>query len=162
MFLSFKKKNSANVTRSSSLLQGFVSAIAKQCYALQSRLAATLQTKSEKLSTGAKKSWLFVFCFVACTYCIYTISMSLHIRSPVRSAINVIQAPPLLQPLEIIHQPAPQIITDSELQKVQLFKWYMDSLSQTAAGAIIRDSIMMERPGLMDSGARKNFWIRHF
>lgn len=151
MFLSFNKKDISKSADSNTLQERVASQLTKRCHALQSRLAATLQTKSEKLSTGAKKAWLFLFCFVASTYCLYTISRSLHIRSPVLSAVNVIKAPPLLQPHEILHKPAPEIITDNELQKVQLFKRYMDSLSQTAGGVIIRDSIIRQRPGLMDS-----------
>lgn len=58
------------------------------------------------------------------------------------------------------HRHAVAVVTDRDLERVNYFTRYMDSLARSPSGKAAYDSIMLGRPGLLDS-ARNTIQLYH-
>jgi hypothetical protein len=121
--------------------------------AVQHRWADRLQEKSERLSSTGKRVFLSLFLlifgggsiFIAWQAMVFT-------RLPVAPAINRI-TPSSTEGAATLKAPFPDepFVPAREHQAILLFRHYLDSLGQTEKGQLIRDSILKQRPGLVDS-----------
>jgi hypothetical protein len=94
------------------------------------------------------------------TFCLVSLAFSIHIAfQPFLSGVsknNYLKITPVQSPAhfnksgDVDPQPTPAI-SETDFMKIQSFISYMDSLSKSKQGIIIRDSILLIRPGLMDS-----------
>ena len=116
------------------------------------RIANFLQQRTNNYSVRKKKILLFVFTLVFITE-----SMIVLVQSFKRSARN----PIAVSRIKTVTLPKDEdknfLITKIEFLKIQKFKSYMDSLSTTPNGSKFRDSLLQNRPHLMDT---VNFLIR--
>lgn len=122
--------------------------IVRHCIRWQSKWAAWMQRRAERLSGRGKAVVLSLFCLLAGGYCSF-LAMSSSSGKP----------PPLARIEQTIgvHPPggeishAPVVITKDEYRKTQRFRQHLDSLDQTPSGEKLLDSLMANRPGLLDS-----------
>jgi hypothetical protein len=117
----------------------------------QTKFADVMNRNFSGISTKRMKIFLFLFCLVSGGLSIYYIVNAVfnHDKKNNSFKIDHVDVPKHYDKTgdELIHS---QIFIDEEtMQNIQVFKQYMDSLK--TKGAKQYDSIMLERPGLMDS-----------
>lgn len=123
----------------------------KGCLVLQKEWAVWMTRQSTKLSV---KNQLLVFgLFIACSvgYSVYLISMTFSDLVP-----NKITVTQIINPINTFQTndatiPKSSIVSKVELDKIIRFRTYMDSLARRTSGRKIYDSIVKNRPGLLDS-----------
>lgn len=118
------------------------------------RMANFLQQKTNSYSVKKKKLLLLLFTIVFLTESSIVTIQSLQRRNNSPISIGRIKAVPIENNLSDV-----TVITREELQKIKRFKNYIDSLSTTAKGKKISDSLLQSHPHLMDS---INFLIKLF
>lgn len=109
-------------------------------------IANFLQQKTNSYSLRKKRIFLtlFVIVFVTESSVVTVRSITRKIRTPIDvSRIKTI-------PVESGKENLP-LVTKSEFVRIQTFKNYIDSLSTTAEGRKRKDSLLHNRPQLMDS-----------
>jgi hypothetical protein len=150
MFLSKKRKSiSPDKSYLTPSLEKFLEIIAHKCVRTQRRLADAMQKKSQQLSVTGKKVALITFCFIGIAVSIYAFTEDIfdksnraHFKiSPIAISKNVLEE----------NDRTSNILFDSEFNKIEQFKKYIDSLSNSISGQKIKDSILKFRPFLMDS-----------
>ena len=128
-------------------------ALKKMAEGLNNRLhkcAEYLQKKTEHLSTQAKKLCLFLFCLLFGSVSICLIIKSFTDRENTLS-IHAITVPAYVDKSNDYLLPEQTIISEKEFNRIEFFKHYMDSLQKSETGKYLYDSIMKERPHLIDS-----------
>jgi hypothetical protein len=110
-----------------------------------------MQRKSDKLSGGAKKCCLVLFCLLSLGCSLYLI-----LKSFSSSNDKTLMVAPINVPLHSANggdydTRSPLLLTKAEFQRIEQFSRYMDSLNSSVSGKRIRDSLLLSRPGLMDS-----------
>ena len=110
------------------------------------RLACFLQQKTNGYSIRKKKLLLLLFLAVFIVKSTLVFIQSINTRNS--TPINITRLKTI--PIQSKEHQTP-IITKEEFLKIQRFKGYMDSLSTTAKGRRLRDSLLQNRPHLMDS-----------
>ena len=114
------------------------------------KYADYLQKRTECLSMQKKKLALFVFCLLFGTISVCVIIKSFTDRK------NTFLVHPITVPANIdksnndLFSDQP-IISEKEFHRIELFKYYMDSLHKSATGKYLYDSIIKARPHLIDS-----------
>lgn len=109
-------------------------------------IANSLQQKTNEYSVTKKKVLLGVFVVVFVTECLIVTIQGVKGDSKTSVEVSRIKALPIQNQGRSI--PA---ITKSEFLRIQRFKNYADSLNTTRAGRKARDSLLRNRPHLMDS-----------
>lgn len=134
------------------------------CY-FQSKWAEWMIKQTAKLSI---RNQLLVFgFFIACTssYSVYLISTSFLDNDSNSDRITVT---PIVKTVKIFQTDKAtanknSAISKRELNKIILFRAYIDSLARSPAGKRVLDSIRNKRPGLLDSLARiENYYQSNF
>ncbi len=104
-------------------------------------LANYLQRKSNKMSSRAKKIFLCIFCCSAIFECTVVVLRSFHNRSPFIFPVITVKNLRGMREFK-----AGKIISESEFEKIQKIKFYIDTLSGPK-----KDSLLMSRPHLLDT-----------
>jgi hypothetical protein len=120
--------------------------IVYRCLRRQVQASQFLQKKSEMLTVKAKRLVVIAFCFMSFCSCLYIIIESVCAHPDTSLAISTIRAP-----TQNVHINMVSSISKEEFQRIENFKSYLDSLAKTNAGKRILDSIIANRPGLIDS-----------
>jgi hypothetical protein len=151
MFLSQKRKLISPDSKSHLTpgLEKILEIIVHKCVCTQRRLADAMQKKSQQLSVTGKKVALITFCFIGIAVSIYAFTEDIfdksnraHFKiSPIAISKNVLEE----------NDRTSNILFDSEFNKIEQFKKYIDSLSNSISGQKIKDSILKFRPFFMDS-----------
>jgi hypothetical protein len=110
------------------------------------KIAKYLQEKTNRYSVKKKKFLLLLFLIVFIEESTIVTLQSIKQKSTTSIAVTRIKS----IPVESNETTAP-FITKTEFLKVQRFKSYIDSLNATAQGKKIKDSLLHNRPHLMDS-----------
>jgi hypothetical protein len=151
MFSSFKCK-AKGVGHSIDPIQDRIAAgMVDKCVCLQLKWAAYLQGKSERLSNRVKKCWLMAFCLLSVGSSLYMGIKSFGGGNNKTLIVTPINVPVHSSPSVDKSTHSFLIITKDEIRKIERFRLYMDSLGRSLAGKKTRDSILLSRPGLMDS-----------
>jgi hypothetical protein len=111
----------------------------------QRKWAKWMQQQTERLSVKGKLALLIIFCVSAVSGSIALIYRGIAGSNPTAYQVSRIQVPVLPE------QQEPGPIDSGSMQRIQRFRDYMDSLSKNQYGKKIYDSILLVRPGLMDS-----------
>lgn len=109
-------------------------------------IAHFLQEKTNHYSTNKKKFLLLVFIAAFITASTVVVIQSVKTKRTASIVPNRIKALPVEKQA---HNRA--IVTRSEFLRLQRFKNYIDSLTTTVTGRMFRDSLLNNRPQLMDS-----------
>ncbi|SEN57464.1 hypothetical protein SAMN05192574_103567 [Mucilaginibacter gossypiicola] len=142
----FRQKNRTSKTGESSSDKA-AGWLASGIHKIQSKWASGMDKLYNRLSARRRKVILIAGCIAMTLYSTAVIAFSF-------SKIPVLIAKPvsLISPLVIPKPPAskPSGIPDY-VRRIERFRSYLDSLSHTMDGRKIRDSILHNRPGLIDS-----------
>lgn len=123
--------------------------VAKSILRIQSGFAKFMSQRTAKISSSGLKACLAIFFLSGSSFSIYIVVSAFTKRSSSK-AIHIDR---LSVPKYYNNESDERSlqITKQEFEEVQLFKKYMDSLSQSNSGRHEYDSIIKVRPGLMDS-----------
>ena len=141
----FRKKYKQSVA--SPLFSKLAKAIDKR----QRVWAAYLANKTEGFSSRSKKMALFTFCFLFGGTSIY---VAIQATNNGKNKIHIenISVPSYTTYDDSLGLPDHiPILSESQYQRIKVFKNYMDSLQISIPGKAKYDSIIKARPGLMDS-----------
>jgi hypothetical protein len=131
----------------------FVQKAAQRINKWQHACADKLQDRSERLSLGTKKAILiaFVLLFGGASGVITWRAITAHQAQSAVLIHPIVVSPPAGGLRDKSMSPFSERISSREYQIVRSFHHYLDSLSGSPSGEIVRDSILRERPGLLDS-----------
>lgn len=146
----FFKKNKKELAENAAN-EKIANSIVSSSLQLQEKWAAFMQRKTEKLSSRVKKIVIIIFCMVTGGISLYTIGVSLSPSKKKLFEITNIKAPKNLTRAGDENINALMNASKDEFKKIQTFEAYMDSLHNSDTGRKIADSILLNRPGLMDS-----------
>ena len=150
MLFSFNNKKKQEPAGPEDAQDRMAASIVRHCIRWQSKWAAWMQHRAERFSGRGKVVVLSLFCLLAGGYSSFLAMSSSSGKPPPLARIeqkkDVHPHPP---GGEISH--APVVITKDEYRKTQRFRQYLDSLDQTPSGEKLLDSLMANRPGLLDS-----------
>jgi hypothetical protein len=122
-----------------------------RCQTIQYKASKFLQSKFETLATGYKRLTVIAFCMVGFSLNVYLMTRSFSKQAYKPISITAIRLPnqAVVNGQRRFH-PANEI-TREEFKKIQMFRLYLDSLDNSQQGKRIHDSIILYRPGLIDS-----------
>ncbi len=158
MKFTFKRKNNAITGNVNSIWQKFEQANLR----LQHTCAQWLERKTSHFS---RLNWIVVlFIFIVFTggCSIYLIVKSFSINTTKNVTIIPITKP--TGSIDLKEKPIElkTIISKAELERVAHFRRYMDSLGRSPIGKKTYDSIVLNRPGLLDSLTMlENYYYSH-
>lgn len=131
------------------VLQKLCNLVSDKCIEHQRKMANTLQKGSEHLSITGKKLVLMIFCFVGIGASIYASTENIFFKKHpfhlINSSISLSK-----NALEKGFKTS-DFLSEKEFNKIENFKNYIDTLSNSTSGKKIKDSILQNRPLLMDS-----------
>lgn len=117
---------------------------------LQKRIAVFLQKTTNRFSTRAKKWWVILFFILGGGSSILLIGGHIFSTHHGHSfTVTGIRFPNSISGAN--DRRGDTISAEAELVKIEAFRQYVDSLPATLAGRKIKDSLLVARPGLMDS-----------
>lgn len=148
MLFSFNNKKKQEPAGLSEAQNRIAGNIVYRCIRWQSKWAAWMQCKTERLSNKGKSMLLVLFCLLAGGYSCYLAINSFSGKQVVPFPIISLKQ---LNPSGPESTYGPVVITEEEYRKIQRFRQYMDSLAQTSSGRKFQDSMLASRSGLMDS-----------
>ena len=117
-----------------------------RCKAGMQRLAEWLQRKTIHYSSRKLKLLLLLFCFAFFGESLLLIYYGVNSNQSKYYFVTPIHIVPLLK--EKVYQPT---ISRKEYDRIHAFKKYVDSLQGTSAGKLKSDSLLFNRPYLMDT-----------
>jgi hypothetical protein len=120
--------------------------IAYKCIKAQLMASKFLQKKFETLPSFSKRLVVIIFCLTSFGGFIYVITYSFDKHPHKSISIESIEIPTEIPKFN--RRPS---ISKEELEKIQKFKGYLDSLVNSKPGKRIHDSIIANRPRLLDS-----------
>ncbi len=118
---------------------------------LQKCWAAFMQRHTERLSAKWKVIMLLFFCLSAGGLSLLFIARSFMSNHAISFRVTQVKTPQHIGKSGDENTSVVTIVTKHEYERIQLFRKYMDSLAKSASGKKIYDSILLQRPGLMDS-----------
>ncbi|TCK52658.1 hypothetical protein C8C83_0465 [Flavobacterium sp. 90] len=158
MKVTFKRKNNAVTATRDSIWQKFEQANLR----LQHKCAQWLEHKTAHFS---RLNWILVlFTFIVFTggCSIYLIVNSFSNNKSRNITIAPITKPTNDIPLKEKPLELNAIISKTEFEKITSFRKYMDSLGRSPIGKKTHDSIVLNRPGLLDSlTIIENYYYSH-
>ncbi|KQO24965.1 hypothetical protein ASF10_07275 [Flavobacterium sp. Leaf82] len=158
MKVTFKRKNNAVTGTRDSLWQKFEQANLR----LQHKCAQWLERKTAHFS---RLNWIVVlFTFIVFTggCSIYLIVTSFSGNTTKKTTVIPITKPTSSVSLKEKPIQLNTIISKTEFEKITSFRKYMDSLGRSPTGKKTHDSIVLNRPGLLDSlTIIENYYYSH-
>lgn len=125
--------------------------IVSACFRFQRKWADFMQRHTERLSRKGKLNILCLFCVAAASLSIYFIASSVTNRKASSFTVIHLKKPPYAVNAGDENTKAFIIISEDEYKKIHRFRYYMDSLARSPSGKQLYESILSQRPGLMDS-----------
>ena len=149
-----RKKNKKPLDKSIPSISDKVAVkIARAIHSLQLKFSIIMNNIFARLSSAQLKALLIVFCFLSGGFSIYLFGDAIFGKSQHEANIRIdqINIPKHFNRTgeDAIQQ---EYMVDQEtFLQIMQFKSYMDSLMKSPSGKLVYDSIMVSRPGLMDS-----------
>lgn len=151
MFLSFKHKSSQKQQIENTAQDRIATSIVHKCIKVQEQCGTFMQHQTERLSGRVKKFMIVIFFLLSGGYSLYLIAESLISHKSKPLSIAPIKVPEHTGKSGNENTKAPVIVSKAEYEKIRRFRFYMDSLARSPSGKKVYDSILNQRPGLMDS-----------
>ncbi|RYZ25594.1 MAG: hypothetical protein EOO10_17870 [Chitinophagaceae bacterium] len=151
MFLPFNRKAKSEQQNQHSFQDKVAAGIVQKGIKLQLRWAHFMHRKTEHLSSSAKRICLLLFCTVTLGCSLFTMVKSFQGNRQVKALVTPIHVPAHAAETGDKHTYGFQPLRKDEIQRIELFKDYINGLHKTEGGKLLRDSILLARPGLMDS-----------
>ncbi len=125
--------------------------IVSACFRFQRKWADFMQRHTERFSRNGKLILLSLFCLAAASLSIYFITSGVTSRKASSFTVIHLKKPPYAVKAGDEYTKALVIVSNDEYEKIQRFRLYMDSLARSPSGKKLHDSILSQRPGLIDS-----------
>jgi hypothetical protein len=147
----FRKKNKTKTDGAEEIHDRILKQIVNACLLLQNGWAQWMGIRTQHLSRKTLLLLLLTFTTLAGGYSIYLIGQSFS-----GNQANVISVTPIKKPGHILQTGEAatlpdMIVSKTDHQRIIRFMGYMDSLTRSPAGKSAYDSILLSRPGLLDS-----------
>jgi hypothetical protein len=147
----FRKRKKTGTTETVESNDKILRQMVNTCLRLQTGWALWMGRRTERLSRKTLFLLLLTFTALAGGYCIYLIGQSFMGNQANAISITPIRKPGhVLQAGDVASQPD-MIVSKTDYQGIIRFRGYMDSLTRSPAGKAAYDSIVLSRPGLLDS-----------
>ena len=148
----FSNKKKQKVTRKNEARDKIAKSAARYFILWQTKWAAWMQQKTERLSGKGKVMVLILFCMLAGGTSIYIATSSFSGKQAPPFSVGSIKQPKYIQNPDDENPRTSSRISEEEYQQIRRFKLYMDSLAVAngPSGRNLFDSIILARPGLMD------------
>ena len=147
----FRKRKKTETTETDVSSDRILRQMVNTCLRLQNCWAQWMSRKTKHLSRRTLLLLLLAFIVLAGGYNIYLIRQSFSGNQANVISITPIKKPGyILQTGEAISQPD-MVVSKTYNQRIVRFRGYMDSLIRSPAGKAVHDSILISRPGLLDS-----------
>ncbi len=147
----FRKKKVQVSFKENEEQEKVANSIVPACLRIQKKWADFMQHYTERLSRNGKLIMFCVFCLLGGSLSLYLIASSIMRSSASSFTITHFKATPFKGKSGDENTKALVIVTKAEYEKIQHFRFYMDSLASSTSGKKVYDSILNQRPGLMDS-----------
>ncbi len=147
----FKKRKTHVAVKKNAAQEKVANSIVTACIRMQKKWADFMQHYTERLSRNGKLIMFCVFCLLGGSLSLYLIASSIMRGSASSFTITHFKATPFKGKSGDENTKAFVIVTKAEYEKIQHFRFYMDSLASSTPGKKVYDSILNQRPGLMDS-----------
>jgi hypothetical protein len=147
----FRKKNKTKTDGVEEVHDRILKQMVNACLRLQTNWALWMSQRTKHLSRTTLRLLLLAFIALAGGYSIYLIGQSFSGKQANAISITPIKKPGhVLQAGDAASQPD-MIVSKKDYQGIIRFRGYMDSLTRSPAGKAAYDSIILSRPGLLDS-----------
>ncbi|MBF9252129.1 hypothetical protein I2I11_02375 [Pontibacter sp. 172403-2] len=147
----FRNKKSPSSLVPNDAQDRIAKSIVNHCLQWQRKWADWMQDRTERLSGKGKIIALLLFCLLVGGYSIYLITISFTSKQNYSLSVTSIKKPQYAGRSGEERIAASSAISKEDYLKVYHFKEYMDSLARSPTGKAVYDSILISRPGLMDS-----------
>ena len=148
----FSRKNKKGIEFNYSKVRDKVAkGIAGFLLSIQNRFASFMSAITNNLNKKAKQVYLAIFCLVFGGLSLYAFIEAFQNSE---RAVNSIKPAQISMPKYYDRtgtETEGLTVSDKEINRINRFKKYMDSLSHSVKGRGVYDSILKARPGLMDS-----------
>jgi hypothetical protein len=150
-----KKKSPKNLTPAeSSVKERTARKVAATISLVQNGFANIMGRWVNRLTVKGKKIFLLIFCLVFGSYSLYimlTIFMSSGNELARAVTPDPISIPKHFDKAGDENTNVMPAVSENDFRKIQEFNRYMDSLKKSPSGKKVYDSIIVMRPGLLDS-----------
>lgn len=151
MVFLFRKKNKTKTAGVDEVHDRILKQTVNTCLRMQNVWALWMGRRTERLSRRTLLLLLLTFIVLACGYSIYLIGQSFSGNQTSTFSVTPIRKPGhVLQAGDATSQPD-MIVSKTDYQGIIRFRGYMDSLARSPDGKAAYDSIILNRPGLLDS-----------
>lgn len=147
----FRKRKSESSIKKNDTQERLANSIVSACIRIQQKWADFMQRHTERFSRNGKLIILSFFCLSAGGLSLYLIGSSVSSRKASSITVIHLKKPSYAGKSGDENTKALVLVSKTEYEKVQRFRHYMDSLTRSPSGKILYDSILIHRPGLMDS-----------
>jgi len=146
-----RKKNKTKTAGADEVHDRILKQMVNACLWLQSGWALWMGRRTEHLSRRTLLLLLLAFIALTSGYSIFLIGQSFSGSQANTISITPIKKPGhILQAGDAVSQPD-MIVSKTDYQGIIRFRGYMDSLTRSPSGKAAYDSIILNRPGLLDS-----------
>ena len=147
----WKKKN--KVENNQPVKEKIASKIVSFILKMQTGFANYMNKKTRNIPNPTMKIIVISFCIVFGTYSIYLVTDSVLRKNEKVKTIQIdrLNVPKYIDRSTDNPSGIENRVTKSLYEKLQAFRYYMDSLHSSTSGRHIYDSILLNRPHLMDS-----------
>lgn len=147
----FRKRKKTGTTKTDESNDKILKQIVNTCLQMQNGWAQWMGRRTQYLSRKSLLLLLLTFTALSGGYSIYLIGQSFSGDQANTISITPIKKPGyVLQAGDVASQPD-MIVSKTDYQGIIRFRGYMDSLTRSPAGKAAYDSIVLIRPGLLDS-----------
>ena len=147
----FRKRENTETTETSKSNDRILKQMVNTCLRLQNGWAQWMVRRTQHLSRKTLLLLLLTFTALAGGYSIYLIWQSFSGNQANAFSVTSIKKPGhVLQTGDAASQPD-MIVSKADYQGIIRFRGYMDSLTRSPTGKATYDSIILNRPGLLDS-----------
>jgi len=147
----FRKRKTQSSVKVNVAQERLANNIVSACIRFQQRWANFMQCHTERLSRNGKLIILSLFCVTAGSVSIYLIASSVTSHKASSFTVIHLKRTPYAVTAGDENTKALVIVSKAEYERIQRFRFYMDSLARSPSGKKVHDIIPIQRPGLMDS-----------
>jgi len=134
MLVIFNKKKNPGSIKENAAQERLANSIVSACMRFQQGWADFMQRYTERLSRNAKLIVLSLFCLTAVSLSVYLIASSVMSRKASSFTVIHLKKSPYAVKSGDENTKALVIVSNDEYEKIQRFRFYMDSLARSPSG----------------------------
>lgn len=147
----FRKRKKKEATKTDEVHDKVLRQMVCACLRIQTGWSLWMGKRTQHLSRRTMLLLLLAFIGIAGGYSIYLIGESFSGTQTNAFSVTPIIKPGFVRQTGEAASPPDMIVGKPDYQRIIRFRGYMDSLTRSPAGKAVYDSILLSRPGLLDS-----------